>query len=158
MLALLSIKPDYVEKIFTDQKLYEYRKVIFKKEVKKVIVYSTMPVGLIVGEFDIDYILVDYPNELWRKTKTVSGVEESFFLQYFQGRDKGYAIKIGKKKKYPKPIDPKKLFDRFVAPQSFMYLDHSPSVLWSLSVGMVTVPLCNRGVAFSSRQTEATRP
>ncbi|MCB9423236.1 MAG: hypothetical protein H6667_25795 [Ardenticatenaceae bacterium] len=123
MVALFSIKPEYVEKIFSNEKLYEYRKVIFKKRVQKIVVYSTMPVGMIVGEFDVDDVLVDRPSEIWDQTKSVSGVEETFFRQYFQGREKGYAIKIGNKKKYSKPVDPKELFDSFIAPQSFKYLD-----------------------------------
>lgn len=122
MVALLSIKPKYVEKIFSDEKLYEYRKVIFRKKVEKVIVYSTMPVGMIVGEFDIDSVLFDCPTELWNKTKNSSGVEETFFQEYFQGKEKGYAIKIGNKKKYDEPINPRDLFDSFIAPQSFVYL------------------------------------
>lgn len=125
MIALLSIKPEYVEKIFSNEKLYEYRKVIFKQKVQKVIVYSTMPVGMIVGEFDVEDVLEDCPDEIWEQTKAVSGVEESFFLRYFQGRKKGYAIKIGKKRKYHEPINPKEWLDPFVAPQSFMYLRQS---------------------------------
>ena len=123
MIALFSIKPEYVEKIFSDEKLYEYRKVIFKKRVRKIIIYSTLPVGMIVGEFDVDEVIVDRPHEIWKKTKAVSGVEETFFLQYFQGREKAYAIKIGKKKRYKKPINPKDLFDSFTAPQSFIYVN-----------------------------------
>jgi predicted transcriptional regulator len=82
-----------------------------------------MPVGMIVGEFDVDDVLVDRPCEIWNQTKFLSGVEETFFKQYFQGREKGYAIKIGKKKRYRKPVNPKEFFDSFVAPQSFRYLD-----------------------------------
>ena len=128
MIALFSIKPEYVEKIFSNEKLYEYRKVIFKKKVRKIIVYSTMPVGMIVGEFDVDGVIADRPNEIWNKTKAVSGVEETFFLRYFQGREKGYAIKIGKKKKYNKPINPKELFDSFTAPQSFVYVNQPTKI------------------------------
>ena len=127
MVALLSIKPEYVEKIFSDEKLYEYRKVIFKKNVEKVVVYSTMPVGMIVGEFDIDSVIIDCPTELWNQTKSSSGVEETFFQKYFQGKEKGYAIKIGNKKKYNQPINPKEFFDSFVAPQSFIYLNEYES-------------------------------
>ena len=52
MRVLLSIKPEFVEKIFSGEKLYEYRKAMFKNvNVSSVVIYSTMPVGKIVGEF-----------------------------------------------------------------------------------------------------------
>ena len=55
MKILLSIKPEFVEEIFSGRKKFEYRKAIFtNKKVTSVIVYSTMPVGKIVGEFTIE--------------------------------------------------------------------------------------------------------
>lgn len=123
MIALLSIKPEFVEKIFSGDKLFEYRKSIFKRKVSKIVVYSTMPVGMIVGEFDVEDILGGTPCELWRTTKEFSGVKQKFFQEYFNGRDKGYAIKIGTKKKYIRPINPKTISDTFTPPQSFLYLN-----------------------------------
>ena len=59
MKILLSIKPEFVEEIFSGRKKFEYRKAIFtNKKVTSVIVYSTMPVGKIVGEFTIEEVLV----------------------------------------------------------------------------------------------------
>ena len=122
MTALLSIKPLFVERIFSGEKKFEYRKAIFKQKVTKIIIYCTMPVGMIVGEFDIDDILVGSPCDLWERTNKSSGVEQDFYLEYFNGRNKGYAIKIGEKKKYKKPLSPKKIFRSFTPPQSFLYI------------------------------------
>ena len=58
MKVLLSIKPEFVQEIFTGKKKYEYRKAIFTRSVDKVVVYSTKPVGMIVGEFTVENILV----------------------------------------------------------------------------------------------------
>jgi len=123
MIALLSIKPNFVEKIFSGLKKFEYRKTIFKKEVKRIVVYSTMPVGKIVGEFAIVDILEGSPKAIWESTKELSGINKTFFQEYFNGRTRGYAIKIGSKKVYKNPIDPKRMFDAFTPPQSFLYLD-----------------------------------
>ena len=54
MKVLLSIKPEFVQEIFTGKKKYEYRKAIFTRSVDKVVVYSTKPVGMIVGEFTVE--------------------------------------------------------------------------------------------------------
>lgn len=122
MKVLLSIKPEYVERIFDGSKKFEYRRAIFKKkDIDTVIVYATMPVGKIVGEFKIDHILVNHPDEIWDKTKNYSGVMESFYDSYFDGRDKAFAIKIASTKRYEQEICPYSQLDNFTAPQSFLY-------------------------------------
>ena len=120
----LSIKPEFVEEIFSGRKKFEYRKAIFtNKKVTSVIVYSTMPVGKIVGEFTIEEVLVDEPQSIWRKTRKFSGITKRFFDDYFTGQHQAYAIKVGSLLPYEKPIDPYEKWDSFVAPQSFRYID-----------------------------------
>lgn len=46
MKVLMSIKPEFVEKIFARKKRYEYRKSIFKKSISKIIVYSTFAIQI----------------------------------------------------------------------------------------------------------------
>lgn len=124
MKILLSIKPEFVKEIFLGKKKFEYRKSIFtNKKVTSVIVYSTMPVGKIVGEFTIEAVLMDKPQTLWRKTSEYSGISKKFFDEYFAGRDQAYAIKIGTLLLYDDPIDPYEKWDSFVPPQSFRYID-----------------------------------
>ncbi|WP_291907307.1 ASCH domain-containing protein [Chitinophaga sp. CB10] len=124
MKILLSIKPEYVEKIFSGEKKFEYRKSIFiNKDIKNIVVYSTMPVGKIVGEFTIEEILHNSPEIIWSETKEFSGVKKEFYNSYFEGRSSAFAIKISNPVLYKKPIDPKKKYKSFVAPQSFKYLN-----------------------------------
>ena len=130
MKILLSIKPEFVEQIFNGNKRFEYRKNIFsKKEVHSVIIYSTMPVGMIVGEFEISKILEDTPEKIWEDTEEQSGITKSFYDSYFENRDKAYALKIGKLKIYKAPINPYKIFDNFIPPQSFRYLQEDIQVI-----------------------------
>lgn len=140
MKVLLSIRPEYVKKIFSGEKKYEYRKVIFKKKVNKIVVYSTKPEAKIVGEFSIDDILHDRPEEIWKETGEVSGVSYSFFNGYFKNRDEGYAIKIGNLFLYNEPIDPRLIDNNFKAPQSFCYVDddYSKQMLKSGPVNIST--------------------
>ena len=123
MIVLLSIKPEFVHKISSGKKKYEYRKAIYRKrDIKKILIYSTKPVGMIVGEFYVNDIIEEHPNKIWQKTKEYSGVKKSFYDNYFKGRKKGYAIKIGEKNFYQNPINPYELFDSFTPPQSFLYI------------------------------------
>lgn len=122
MKVILSIKPLYAEKILNGEKTFELRKSIFKKSnISKVIIYASSPVSRIVGEFEIDTILHDEINELWNRTKDNNGVKRSFFYEYFENREKGYAIKIKKTKRY---IETYNIVDKYgiKAPQSFSYL------------------------------------
>lgn len=123
MKALLSIKPEFAEKIFSGKKSFEFRKSAFRQAVSQVIVYVTFPVCRIIGEFEVEEILQDSPEILWKKTKNRAGVSKKFFFQYFSGKEYAVAIKIGNIKKYPKEIDPyKKYGATFVPPQSFRYI------------------------------------
>jgi len=123
MKIILSIKPDFVKEIFSGRKKYEYRKSVFSnKEVDSVIVYCTMPVGKIVGEFYIERVECEEPSVLWEKTKEYSGISKNFYDEYFNGRKKAYALKISSYKEYKNPISPLNIMQSFVAPQSFKYV------------------------------------
>lgn len=122
MKVLLSIKPEYVEQIVSGKKKFEYRKRIFKQEVESVVIYSTMPVGKIIGEFTIDKIINDTPLQLWEKTRKHSGISKESFMTYFSDRQDGFAIKIKEFIPYDLPINPKDVEDDFVAPQSYKYI------------------------------------
>ncbi|MBS7528554.1 ASCH domain-containing protein [Fusibacter paucivorans] len=123
MKVLLSIKPEFVKKIISGEKLYEYRKSIFKKDVDAVVIYSTKPVGMLIGEFSIKQILNTSPEELWNITNENSGISKAFFMDYFKDRENAYALEISEFIEYKKGINPKEIDKNFIAPQSFKYVD-----------------------------------
>lgn len=126
MKVLLSIKPEFVEKIFSGEKKFEYRRSLFRREdISTIVIYATQPVGMIVGEFEISSVLQDDPDRIWAATRKSSGITEEFFNQYFSGKKIGYAIQIGKVQRYAKLINPHNADRAFVAPQSFMYIEDS---------------------------------
>ncbi|MBG9215061.1 hypothetical protein E7X19_19660 [Bacteroides fragilis] len=126
MKILLSIKPVFVEEIFKGDKKFEYRRTIFKrKDIKKVVVYATKPVGKIVGEFYIEQIIEEKPKLLWERTCKNSGVSKHFFDEYFEGKEIGFALQIKSPRLYENPIDPTINNKKFVAPQSFRYLEEN---------------------------------
>ena len=122
MKVLMSIKPEFANKIFDGTKEFEFRRSIFKdRRVKNVIVYASSPVQKVIGEFEIEDIL-DYDIEtLWLETNHGSGISKEFFEQYFFNKEEGYAIKIKKTRKYRTPLCIKKDFNA-TPPQSFMYV------------------------------------
>ncbi len=120
--VLLSIKPEFAEKIFDGTKKYEFRKSIFKNtDVRKVIVYASSPVQKVIGEFAIDDILNDDVETIWNVTFRYSGITRNFYFSYFSNREKAYAIKIGKITRYRQARDLSD-YNLNCAPQSFAYI------------------------------------
>ncbi|MDF2804032.1 MAG: hypothetical protein K0S61_3935 [Anaerocolumna sp.] len=122
MNVLLSIKPEFVERIFDGSKKFEYRRKIFKRvEIKKVIIYATSPISKVVGEFEIDEIYFDSINKLWNRTKDLSGINKTYYERYFSGLKFGYAIKIKSAIKYDIALSIQEKY-HINAPQSFVYV------------------------------------
>lgn len=121
MKVVLSIKPEFANKIFDGTKKFEFRKAIFKNEkIKTVIVYSSSPVQQVIGEFEIERIINHDIDTLWGLTHQESGITEDYFYKYFEDRLEGFAIQIRKVKKYRTPKCLRKDFNLF-PPQSFAY-------------------------------------
>lgn len=124
MNLLLSIKPEFVDKILTHKKLYEFRKSIFKQNVDKIFIYSSYPVKKIVGYFEVTEIICENPIEIWDSFSEDSGISEKDFFKYYEGKNKGFAIKIDKLHVFDEFIDMNKYKD-FKAPQSFCYIENN---------------------------------
>lgn len=119
--ALLSIRPDFVEAIIRGEKKFEFRRSIFARPVDVVIVYATVPVQRVVAEFDVCSIISEKLPTLWKRTHKSAGIGREFFLKYFEGKDYGHAIEIGKVRLYKMPFCPIEKFG-IRPPQSFVYL------------------------------------
>ena len=119
---LLSINPRYVERIMSGDKIYEYRKIQCKKNVDKIVIYSTSPVMKVVGEADVADILIDEPQAIWKITEKKSGIDKAFFDMYYAGKKQAVAYKLKHIVQYDVP---KKLSEYGIkmAPQSFCYVD-----------------------------------
>ncbi len=126
MKVLLSIKPEFAEKIFSGEKTFEFRKSVYKdRSVKTIVVYATQPIGRLVGEFDVADIVSASPEELWDMTREGAGISRQFFESYFDGRDCAFALQIENVVQYPVPVRPHEIIENFVPPQSYMYVDDS---------------------------------
>ena len=125
MKAMLSIKPEYVDRILSGEKTYEFRRRIFKRtEVDTIVIYATSPQCKVVGEVKIDGIKTADPESIWLQTGKEGGISKERFMDYFDGRDVAYAIKLGKVKRFVRPR-PLSYSEPQVhsAPQSFVYID-----------------------------------
>lgn len=125
MKIILSIKPEFANKIFDGNKKFEFRRSIFKnRSVSKVIVYASSPISKIIGEFEIGEILFEDLDALWKHTKEHSGITEDYFFDYFTGKENGFALEIREVIRYKKELCIKEAFGK-APPQSFAYVDES---------------------------------
>lgn len=126
MNVILSIKPEYCEKIKNGEKKFEFRKRIFKRheDIESVYIYATSPIKKIVASFTFENIIKDSPDNLWEKCKIFAGIEKGKFFDYFGNNKEGFAIKIEKVTSFD-PIDPKSIIPEFTPPQSFQYLNNN---------------------------------
>lgn len=124
MKVLLSIKPEFVEKIISGEKKFEFRKSLPKREgITTVVVYSTMPVGKVVGEFKVKNTLSHTPESLWEKTKEFSGITKNFFDEYFSARAWAHAFEIDSFKLYDEPLVISDVLPSGTPPQSYCYIN-----------------------------------
>jgi type I restriction enzyme S subunit len=124
MNAILSIKPQYADAIFSGLKKVEFRKFAFKKDVEKVFVYSISPVKKIIGYFTFNTIVENSPQILWEQFGRIGFIGEDEFFKYFENKNTGFSICIESTYKFLESIDPYKEFKNFIPPQSFCYANH----------------------------------
>lgn len=119
---LLSINPIHVENILNGTKRYEFRKKACKRQIDKILIYSTNPIMKIVGEAEVEDILIDTPETIWEKTEENSGINKAFFDRYYEHKQLAVAYKLKNVIKYE---EPKELRDYGInsAPQSFQYIE-----------------------------------
>jgi len=127
MNVLLSIRPEFAKAILSKKKKYEFRKRSPKLRARnqKAYIYTTSPVCKIVASFEIKCISESHPKTLWRRFGKFAGIDARRFSDYFGSRETGFAIEIGSLRTFKPPIEPKKVFDDFVPPQSYRYMPQS---------------------------------
>ena len=118
---LMSIKHEYVDKIFTGEKKYEYRKRMCKEKIDTIIVYSSSPIQKVVGELKIKQVLYDKKSIIWDKTNRYGGITKTKYDKYYENCDYAVAYEIEKAILYDKQKDLKD-FNVRTAPQSYVYI------------------------------------
>lgn len=119
--AIFSIKPEYVERIFSGEKKYEFRTSVCKKDISKIIIYETFPVSKVVGEVSVLKILKDTPENIWTLTNRNAGIVNKAFMKYFGNHEFAYAYVLENPIKYDRQISLKEL-NILAAPQSYLYI------------------------------------
>lgn len=118
---LLSIHPEYVNRIISGEKKWEFRKVLPKGRFDTIVIYSTYPVRKVIGEVECTGIFMGTPAKVWEETKDCRGIEKDKYFSYYRDVKEAVAFRLGNVTIYevPKTLEELGLSN---APQSFVYL------------------------------------
>jgi predicted transcriptional regulator len=128
---LLSIKPEYVQRILDGQKTIELRKT--RPQIQEgdfILVYASSPKKSLIGWFEVRDIVCDAPKTLWKKVQKEAGVTKQEFDSYYQNSTLGVGICI--EFKHDKELsleEVRQRWSQFRPPQSFHYLKEDEVLL-----------------------------
>lgn len=133
---LLSIKPQYAKKIFDGTKTVELRRIKPKhlNDGDLILVYESAPVKALMGAFEVEKVVEDSINKLWKKVANKSAISQIEYDNYFKGASVGVGIFIGNVWKLLEPLTLENLKQEpylFTPPQSFRYATDSELALTS---------------------------
>lgn len=121
--VLLSIKPEFALAIFAGKKKFEFRKAVYRNpEVETIYVYASAPLSKVIGTFSVDEVIEHHPEDLWKKTSSGAGISREYFDQYFEGRERGYALKVRETELFKEFVSLIDMFGLRHPPQSFRYV------------------------------------
>lgn len=132
-ILLISIKPEYANKIFSGEKTVELRRVRTRLQTNDlVIVYVSSPRKALVGYFKVEKVTIEENlslriRDFWQLIKRNACLDYRTFIKYYKGASIGVAIFIREPHKFRHPIPLeilKKEVNDFYPPQSYHYLDN----------------------------------
>jgi predicted transcriptional regulator len=128
-ILLLSIKPEYVVKLFDGTKKVELRKIKPKLiPGDMLVVYACSPVQAIAGVFEVEKVIEGSPKQIWDQVEDIAGISKTEFDSYYGNSSKAYAIFVKKPEQYEPPLHLeylKQQLKTFHPPQSYKYLNQN---------------------------------
>jgi predicted transcriptional regulator len=122
---LISVKPEFANKIVTGEKTIELRKAcpnVTKNDI--VIIYSTLPVKAVIGICRVEEVIKLKPSTMWRNHREKLGIERKRYMAYYEETETAIGIVLKSACRLDNKIDLadiKKIFPKFSPPQTFRY-------------------------------------
>lgn len=125
---LLSVNPEFAEKIFDGEKTIELRRLRPRVESGDyLIIYVPTPCKSIVGVATVEQVLQARLGTLWKKVRHGCGITHTQFRSYFAGASVGYGIFLNRPAKLASSLALnmiRELKPNF-SPQGYKYLSRS---------------------------------
>lgn len=124
-IALLPIKPCFVESILAGRKKVEFRRPAFRPSIDYVVIYASSPVQKVVGYFRVRTIARHDVAAIWTKYAAVGGINHRDFNSYYSGAREGVAIEVDELFILDQPMALSELDLPRTPPQHFSYVAKS---------------------------------
>ena len=122
---LISVRPKFAIRIMSGKKIVELRRLRPKASSgDNLLFYISSPDKSLGAIAKIQKITNSSLDILWEEVKEKASVTHEEFLNYFEGKESGYAIYFSNIEKFHNPIELtniQKLIPGFTAPQTFRY-------------------------------------
>lgn len=124
---IVSIKPEFAEKIFTGEKSIELRKCV--PDVMSgdmMIIYCTYPIKAVWGICKVEKILKLKPSIMWRNYSVCLGIDQRSYKAYFDNSPLAVGIVLKDICRLEQAISLEQIrsmFPRFQPPQTFRYIN-----------------------------------
>ena len=102
---LISVKPEYAEKIFAGVKTVELRRTrprLLRGDL--VLIYVTSPVKALAGACEVVEVVQGTPEALWEVVQDQAGISIEEFRDYYAGATLGFGICFRNVHRLPKPL------------------------------------------------------
>lgn len=120
---LLSVKPRFANLIINGSKRVELRRTVPSRRIGSIAIYASAPTQSIVALAEVEETIEARLADLWSISKdNGGGLTRKEFFDYFESKTMGFAIMLKNVRVFSKPMSPSKVYEPFVAPQSFKYL------------------------------------
>jgi len=123
---LISIQPEYADQIMDGCKTVELRRRFAETVAQdaRLFIYSSNPVGAIIGCAKIDKVVKLPTKQIWRKFHKQACIEKGEFEKYFDGVEFGFVVYLGDVTPLTELLVREDILDRWGIrpPQSYMYL------------------------------------
>ena len=141
-ILLISIKPEYAEKIFSGHKTVELRRVRTRLKIGDIVlVYVSSPKKALIGSFEVENIIqekIESKNDIenrWEEVQERACIAYEKFKEYYQGASFFVGIFFTNTKQFDKPIELESLRQKipeFRPPQSYHYLKEKELEIFKL--------------------------
>ncbi len=122
-ILVMSIKPEFADRIFGGTKDVELRRVrpsVTPGDV--VLVYASSPISALVGAFVVDGLVFAGVRELWKRHSARFGIHEPAYYSYFAGARTAYGLEIGARVRFSAlGLEDLRRSARFSPPQSYSF-------------------------------------
>ncbi|HUU29419.1 MAG TPA: hypothetical protein VM123_16575, partial [archaeon] len=136
---VVSIKPEFADKIKEKKKKVELRRKFSKKwKGAYAMLYASEPISEFFGEAKISDIIEDSPNEIWNLFGSELGVDKGQYYEYCRGIDKINALVLSDITMYKNGISKNRveylLNKELKAPQSYSVIKEGTA--WPTAVSL----------------------